>query len=221
MRKGSEHPVAPQSNCPRDAMHRLTSPQGALTFLLLPLALCLAPPSAGSRPMEGRFGIGLERSLGGANGLAARFFVSDAFAIVATAGIDIALIPTDGGTEVSAGVAASLGGMLHIARSDHAHLAIGARVTLGYRSLDAFQIIDPTATDTGIGVALEIPIALEIWISDHFSFTVSTGILLDFVPESGRQLHGDGAGSNAPAGAVGIGLGAGSITGTLAAIYYF
>lgn len=170
-----------------------------------------------AKPMEGRFGVGLERTLGGATGLALRFFAADSFALVATAGLDITMV----GDEVSAGVAASLGAMFHVARSDHAHFAVGARLTLGYRSLDAFRLIDPTATGTDIDIAIEVPIALEIWLSNHFSLTVSTGILIDFVPSSGAQLRGDGAGSNAPEGAIGIGLGAGSITATLGAIYYF
>ena len=178
-------------------------------------------PGTHARPMEGRFGVGLERTLGGATGLALRFFPSDAFAVVATAGVDIVLADKDGDTEVSAGVAASVGGMFHFGRSEHAHIAVGARLTLGYRSLDAFQLIDPTATSTVMDIALELPIALEVWISNHFSLTVATGILIDFVPTSGAQLRGDGAGSQAPAGGIGIGFGAGSITATLGAIYYF
>jgi hypothetical protein len=174
-----------------------------------------------ARPMEGRFGVGLERTLGGATGLALRFFPSDAFALVATAGVDIVLADKDGDTEVSAGVAASVGGMFHFSRSEHAHIAVGARLTLGYRSLDAFQLIDPTATSTDIDIAIELPIALEVWISSHFSLTVATGILIDFVPASGAQLRGDGAGSQAPNGGLGIGFGAGSITATIGALYYF
>jgi len=199
-------------------LHSSTPRAAVLTAVVLS---CLTAPPATGRPMDGRFGVGLERTLGGATGLALRFFVSDSFAIVATAGVDITLTSQDGQSSTSAGVAASAGGMFHVARSDHAHLAVGARLTLGYRSLDAFRLIDPDATSTTIDVAIEIPIALEIWISNHFSLTVATGILIDFVPSSGAQIRGDGAGSNAPPGSIGIGLGAGSITATLGALYYF
>jgi len=70
-------------------------------------------------------------------------------------------------------------------------------------------------------IALEIPLLLEFFLSDHFSVGVSTGILVNFAPSGGQSLDGEGAGTDVPDGAVGIGIGAGSVSATLAVIYYF
>ena len=187
------------------------------TLLWLSALTCMLGGSAAAREMDGRFGIGLEQSLGGASGLAIRYFTSESLALQATLGVDIVVL--DG--EVSAGVVGSAGVALQLARSQHAHLSIGLRGTLGYRSLDAFRIIDPTATDSDLHVAIELPLGLEVWLADNFSFGAATGFLINIVPGGGAQLHGDGPGTSAPPGAIGIGIGAGSVTATLAILYYF
>jgi hypothetical protein len=189
-------------------------------FLALSL-MTLPAPGAVARPMDGRFGVGLERTLGGATGLGLRFFAADVLAIAATVGVDIAIVDEGEDTSTSAGVTASVGALFQVARSDHAHLSVGARLTLGYRSLDAFRLIDPDATSSDLDLAFELPIGLEVWLADHFSVVVSTGLIVDIVPSSGAQVRGDGAGSNAPPGSIGVGIGAGSITATLGAFYYF
>ena len=84
-----------------------------------------------------------------------------------------------------------------------------------------FQILDPTATDSDLHFALEVPLGLEVWLSDNLSVGASTGILVNLVPGGGAQLHGEGAGTNVPPGSVGIGIGAGSVTATIAIVYYF
>ncbi len=172
---------------------------------------------ARAREMDGRFGIGLEQSIGGASGLAIRYFTSESMVIQATLGVDIAIV--DG--SVSAGVVGSAGFAFQLARGQHAHLWTGLRGTLGYRSLDAFQIIDPTATDSDLHFALEIPLGLEVWLADNFSVGAATGILINLVPGGGAQLHGEGPGTTAPPGSIGIGIGAGSVSGTLSVLYYF
>jgi hypothetical protein len=191
----------------------------------LALVAALLPASDGlARPMEGRLGVGLEQSLAGASGLGLRYFSSDTLAVAVTLGLDLAIgddPERPGERSVAAGLATSLGVLWQLARSDHAHLGLGARLALGYRTLDARQLVDPAATASDLDLALELPLALEFWLSDHFSVTCATGLLLHLVPDSGAQLDGAGAGSNAPAGGVGVGLGAGAITATLGAFYYF
>jgi len=177
----------------------------------------LVASSAHAREMDGRFGIGLEQSLGGANGLALRYFTSESLALQATLGVDMTIVSGD----ISAGVRASAGLAFQLARSEHAHLSVGARLTVGYRSLGALQIIDPTATTSDVHLAIELPIGLEVWLADNLSIGAATGILINIVPDGGSQLAGTGAGSDAPPGSVGIGIGAGSVTGTLFIFYYF
>lgn len=184
---------------------------------VLALLACGGATSVQAREMDGRLGIGLEQSLSGVSGLSFRYFTGERLAILATVGLDMVVVEG----ELSAGVAGSVGAAFQLSRSEHAHLSVGVRLGLGYRSLSAFQIIDPTATESGLHFAIELPIGLELFLADNFSFGASTGILIDIVPDEGRQLHSTGAGSNAPPGGVGIGLGAGSLSATLSLHYYF
>lgn len=199
---------------------------GPLTRLGVAIGACgaivtAAAPDAHAKDMDGRFGIGLEQSLGGVSGLGIRYFFSNALCLDMLAGIDLAFVPKDGKTEVSAGFQGSAGIAFHFARSLHANLSIGLRLALAYRELDALKLLNPTATDAVVDVAVEIPLALEVWLADSFSLGASTGILLDFVPKSGAQFRGAGAGSSAPAGSTGLGFGAGSVIATLSLMYYF
>ena len=176
-----------------------------------------------ARPMEGRLGVGLERSLAGASGLALRYFPSDHVAVAVALGVDLSVVDAaaPGTTDLAAGLTTSVGALWHLDQSDHAHFAVGARLALGYRTLDARQLVDPAATTSDLDVALELPFMLELWLSDHFSVSAATGILIHLVPESGAVLRGEGPGSSAPAGGLGVGIGAGDITATLGALYYF
>ncbi|MCC6621597.1 MAG: hypothetical protein IT385_10110 [Deltaproteobacteria bacterium] len=188
---------------------------------LLAAALLAAPAGAAARNMDGRFGIGLEQSLGGASGLALRYFTSETICLAATLGVDIAVVDKGDENDVSAGVVGSAGVAFQLARGQHAHFSVGLRLAIGYRSLDALRLLDPEATASDVHVALELPLGLEVWLADNFSVGVATGVLVNFVPDGGAQLDGDGAGTNAPAGSIGIGIGAGSVTATLSALYYF
>jgi hypothetical protein len=202
----------------------MTSPLSGLCALAVMSGLLTVGGAAAARPMEGRLGVGLERTLAGASGLALRYFTGETLAVAVTLGVDVTVAadPEDPSASIiSAGLATSFGPLWQVARSDHAHFAVGARLALGYRTLDALQRIDPAATASDLDVALELPLALELWLSDHFSVMCATGILIHLVPESGAQLDGDGPGSSAPPGGVGIGFGAGAITATLGAFYYF
>ena len=199
------------------------TPRNALRLILM-IGLVMAlgtAPAAYAKNMDGRFGVGLEQSLAGASGLSLRYFVSESLALAATLGVDVTIVDTGSQNEVSAGVVGSAGIAFHLARGQHAHLALGLRMAFGYRSLDALRLLDPEATSSDLHVAIEIPIALEVWLADNFSVGASTGFLVSFVPDGGAQLDGTGAGTNAPGGAIGIGLGAGSVTATLSVFYYF
>ena len=196
---------------------------------LFPLAAAVAlaafaalGASAHAKDLNGRLGVGLEETIGGATGFAVRYFVSEGVGLTSTLGVDITLVDgEDGQSKVATGFVGSFGIAVHFARSLHAHLGFGVRATFGYRSLEAAQLIDPSATSTDLQVALELPLLLEFFLSDHFSVGASTGFILNFVPKSGSSLPTSGAGGTRTPGAIGIGVGAGSIGATLAVLYYF
>lgn len=174
--------------------------------------------SAEAKDLGGRLGIGIEQSIGGVTGLSFRYFFSEDLGIATTIGTDLAFLS---GGDLASTFVGSVGLEWHVARTQHAHLGLGARVSVGWQSLTSAQLIDPTAEDADVQVALEIPLHLIFFLSDHFSVGVSTGILINFVPSSGETLRPDGAGGTTEGGAVGVGIGAGSVSGTLSVLYYF
>ena len=200
-------------------------PRSARLATCLALALLVATafaPAAHAKDLNGRLAVGLEETLGGATGLAVRYFFSEGIGISSTLGVDVTLVEgSDGKSKVATGFLGSFGLAFHFARSLHAHLGVGVRATIGYRSLASARLVDPTATTTDLQVALEFPLLLEFFLSDHFSIGVSTGFILNFVPKSGSTLPTSGAGGTRAPGAIGIGIGAGSVGGTLAVLYYF
>lgn len=201
--------------------NRLVSPRLAVGLAAL-LAVAASAPDADAKDLSGRLGVGLEETIGGASGFAVRYFFSEGVGVTSTLGVDITLVDGgDGQSQVATGFLGSFGIAVHFARSLHAHLGFGVRATFGYRSLQAAQLIDPSATSTDIQIALELPLLLEFFLSDHFSVGASTGFILNFVPKSGSTLPTSGSGGTRTPGAIGIGVGAGSIGATLAILYYF
>ena len=68
---------------------------------------------------------------------------------------------------------------------------------------------------------IELPIVIEYFLSESFSVSVSTGVLIAFIPEDGAVVTPKGNGSESVPKTIGVGIGAGSISGSLGAVYYF
>ncbi|MEC9073020.1 MAG: hypothetical protein VX938_11590, partial [Myxococcota bacterium] len=120
-------------------------------------------------------------------------------------------------------VGASVGVLFNVGRSLHANIGVGARVALGFQS----NLVDVEGTSAGnenvLQVGLEVPIMAEFFLSDSFSFSVATGLRLLMPPTVGDQpiLVPPSTTFTQGADDVLIGVGAGSILGSLGAIYYF
>lgn len=208
-------PSSPASGLPR----RRRVAAAALGALALALAT-LAPRPAAAEELNGRLAVGLEQTLGGATGLAFRYFFTEAVGLTSTLGVDLTLL-NDGSGDVATGLNGSLGLAFHFARSLHAHLGIGLRANLGWKSQAAAALAHADATGGVLQISLEIPLFLEFFLSEHFSVGAATGLLLSFVPDDGAVLAPAGAGGTTTPGTTGIGIGAGSVTATLSALYYF
>ena len=109
--------------------------------------------------------------------------------------------------------------MYNLARSLHANLGVGARVSLGFQTGETNDIV-PEAGE-GIQFNFEIPIQLEFFLSDAFSISVATGIVFALIPEDGPTLDVEGHEKIQRNKSVIIDLGAGSIAGSLGVVYYF
>lgn len=181
-------------------------------------AAALASPPCGAKDLQGRLAVGVEQTLAGTSGVAVRYFLTEGLGLTSTVGLDLAFV--DDVDAVATGFTGSVGLLAHFARSLHAHLAFGARATVGWRNLASRQLADPDATASDLQLALEFPLALEFFLSDHFSVSAATGVLITFVPDSGATLPTSGHGGTRSPGAVGVGVGAGSVS-TLAVLYYF
>lgn len=193
------------------------------TVLGATLALALAAaPRVGAKDLAGRFGVGVVQSLGGVSGLAFRLWPSERLGLEAIAGVQIIVPRSSSQSKLATTVRGSVGVVYNVARSLHANLGLGGRVSVGYRSESAAQLLDPEATSAITQVNLELPsVVLEFFLSDSFSVSVATGILIDLVPSSGRTLDVPGQeGFDAPSTTI-VDIGVGALTGSLGIVYYF
>ncbi len=173
---------------------------------------------ASAKDLKGRFGIGVEQALNGVTGLTARYWMLQELGLHVTVGARI--IALSDNDALATTVQASVGLIYNVARSVHANLGIGARVGLGFRSKTAAQLVDSGARGDAYQVNIEVPaLVLEFFLSDSFSISVATGIVVMIVPEHGATL-GDGDETTVPNSVI-IDLGAGSVTGTIGVVYYF
>ena len=180
-----------------------------------------------AKDLNGRFGIGVEQSLGGVTGVTLRYFPTRSLGVLFTGGMGLSVTEEDldnGESKhaLSVGVAASLGIVYNFARSLHANLGIGARVSAGLGAISAAELTQDTDKELALEWALEVPLTAEFFLSDNFSLSVATGLLLRFVPQAGAALSpsGFGGGGSASKAAI-VGVGAGSVLGTLGIVYYF
>ncbi len=174
-----------------------------------------------AKDLNGRLGVGLEESLGGATGLAIRYWPGEAFGI----GIVLGATGESGAADSSSfdfSAEAGLRLVYNFARSLHANLGFGAGVAFGSRSkVENLEIQGETTSATQLN--LEVPVIAEFFLSDNFSLSVATGFLFQFVgnERAGGVMDVKGQGATASKDVLAIGLGAGSIRATLGAVYYF
>lgn len=161
----------------------------------------------------GKLGIGYQTSLGGARGLSVRF---GAGPIVLSGMVALRLISPDAedqearfGTELAIGVG------LPIQRWDGTHFGLGVRAAVGLQHAqnhgddrDARPYVDP------FGLAFEIPLYVEAWLSKRIAVQVEMGLVLNVVGDDGSPLNARPAG-------LGLGIGSGGLFGSAGVHYYF
>lgn len=102
-----------------------------LTVLCTALALALVASSVSAKDMRGRFGVGYEAGLGGANGIALSYWFTDALGI----DLDFGLGYEKGDGRLAFQTA--LGIRYNIARAKDVNLGVGLRVNFGFWNEDA------------------------------------------------------------------------------------
>lgn len=168
-----------------------------IAVLTTACALFLAT-SAQAKDLGGKFGLGYEATLGGAQGLAISYFVSHALALDLVLGMKFA-IPDQGDSQV--GFNAVIGARYNFARAKDTNLGIGLRVDLGYLN---DQVLPP---DGSFHANIELPLILEHFFAEHFAIVLMTGITIEIIPEDGAVFAEGGGNAFQPAaGAKGFSL---------------
>jgi hypothetical protein len=174
-----------------------------------------APADPAPEPLDntGQLGIGYQVSLGGARGLSVRF---GAGPVVLSAMFALRLISPDAeeeetrlGVEVAGGVA------VPIQRWNGTHFGLGLRAALATQH--ARNHGDDAATRPYLdpfGLAFELPLYVEAWLSKRITALVEMGVVLNVVGDDGSPLN------ERPAG-LGLGIGSGGLFGSAAVHYYF
>lgn len=177
-------------------------------------ALMLLSGTAMAKDLNGKFGLGYNQYLGGAQGLAVKYWIGD-IGINAAIGLDF--VKPDSG-DSSMGFDFALGGVYNFARSDQANLGVGLIVDLGFKNKQAMG-----GGDSSFQFNFEIPLAFEYFFSDHFAVNLATGLVIAYIPKNGSTLsakNATGVGAGAPKD-LGIHFGAGSLFGTAGFTFYF
>ena len=182
-----------------------------LLILTCSLAMLAATPSAEAKDLNGRFGLGLEQSLGGVSGLTIRYWPMESLGINATIGADI-VTRTDF-KFLSTKVVASTGFTYNFAESLHANFGGGLRFALGFETASG-------SNANNIQFDIEIPLTAEFFLSDNFSVSVAAGLLIAIVPGEGAVLD-DGHSDQYPEDVDSVRFGIGAITGNVGVVYYF
>jgi hypothetical protein len=145
-------------------------------------AALLGSPGAEAKDLNGRLGVGGARTLGGVQGVDVIYW-SGRLGLGGTLGFVFGS-PDEGDSDIRLDVA--LGILDPIISREMAELSLGARVNLGIHN-----------NDRGTQIAIEGPVRLQWYLTDHLSLFGEVGLVVELVPEEGRVLSSaGGVGSN-------------------------
>jgi hypothetical protein len=197
-------------------------------WVLLACLLLSAPVAA--KNMHGKFGVGYQRTMLSAQGLSFTYWATPMLAMSYLMGAGFVLDAHNDNTTV---LLASGGIRYVLAGTKFANLSVGGRLDLGWAT--KLTLADPSAAGgfkdasnvTQWGV--EVPIEVEYFLSDAFSFNLATGMTFAIYPDgtSRQSAMLDTAGLGSPVAAdpdgnsKGVGLGVGGLFGHAGFTFYF
>ncbi len=203
--------------------------------MMMAVLLALGPSAALARDMNQKFGIGYEQSLGGVSGINLKYNIKD-FQIGATVGFDI-FKPTD--SDPRTAVRFAVGAAYNFARFKSVNMGIGIKVNAGWKNGEAVNAERREKLNCADGqdcpglitsgdvwqVNIEVPLTAEIFLSDHFAFTLSAGFVITILTED-EVVLGDNPLNPAMAATTeksgyGFSLGMGSMLASAGFIVYF
>ncbi len=137
-------------------------------------AAMLATHAAGAKDMNGRFGIGAAKTLGGVRGLDLIYWAGR---LGLNATVNLYWASPEGGDH-SIDIRLALGAIYPVISTERAELGIGGRINIG------------ALTGHGTEITIEAPLRLEWYVTDHLSLHGEVGLALDLVPDEGGSLNG-------------------------------
>lgn len=203
--------------------------------VLIATCIYLLTSAADARDMNQKFGIGYDQSMGGVSGLNLKYNIKN-FNISATVGFDI-FKPTD--SDPRTAVRFAVGAAYNFARFKSVNMGIGIRVNAGWKNSTAINAERRDALNCADGdacpglvtssdvwqVNIEVPLTAEVFLTDHFALTVSTGFVVTIVTEDEVVLPGSGdnpsMAMNTEKSGYGFSLGMGSLFASAGFMVYF
>ena len=186
---------------------------GLIAFCALS-ALLLAP-TVQAKDLSGRFGLGLEQSLGGVTGVTMRYWPGQHFGILATVGADV--ITQDDFKFLNTNIGVSAGFVYNFAESLHANLGAGLRLAIGFETgYDS----DESQEGAVFQFDIELPVMTEFFLSDSFSVSLAVGVVIAMIPLTGAVFSSSEA-TDAPQSTETIHFGIGNFTSQIGVVYYF
>ena len=187
-----------------------------LLIALCALSMLTAAAPAEAKDLNGRFGLGLEQSLGGVSGVTMRYWPTKKFGILATLGANV--LTQNDFKFLRTNFGASAGFIYNFANSLHANLGAGLRLALGYETgYDSNENSDGGEFQFDI----EIPIMTEFFLSESFSISLAVGVVIAMIPVTGTIFKTDGAPETESYNAETIHFGIGNFSSQIGVVYYF
>lgn len=219
--------LSPQRGA-KDAVRNALTALGHVLVVATAIVLVTTPDAAG-RDMNGKFGMGYEESLGGVSGINLKYHIEN-FVITGTIGFDF-FKPKD--MDPRTAVKFSFGALYNFSKSDIANAGIGVRANVGWRNGEAVEYdvsSESGETQTIMGdlddvwqFNVEVPLVIEVFLSDHFAFNFATGIIVSILTTDSPALTQDtgNMATDTKEEGVGVGIGTSGVFGSAGFAYYF
>ncbi|HHW96328.1 MAG: hypothetical protein ACOX51_00405 [Myxococcota bacterium] len=203
-----------------------------ISILALVMAISI-PMSVDARDMNGKFGIGYDQSLGGVSGLSLKYHLGN-FVLWGTLGFDL-FKPTE--SDPRTAVRFALAGLYDFARFEKVNLGVGVKLDVGWKNGAAItaERRDAAGCEPGAScpvvesakntwqVNIELPLVAEVFLTDHFSIHLVTGITFNILTSKDVVLTQNTGrlSTDTKEKGFGFGVGNGSLFGAAGFSVYF
>ena len=151
-----------------------------ILFLTM-LVIFFSFSSIHAKGMKGKFGLGYEHTIGGANGINLIFWFHKHLSAEIIFGMNFASL--EGGNATT--IYSALGTRYNFARAKQVNLGIGPRFVFGYCKNNCI------AGDSSINFALEVPFIIEYFLTNHFAIHTNFGFVIDIISDKSPVLNKD------------------------------